>query len=165
MQYKMSKSQWQQIGMKAGWLKTSSEGAGDHRPMDSSTQTPRGKFNFDLDKLRGISEVGGIVNSSEEEKRSFVDSVQEEKAQEIADMLVDKIDRYIDNANASRELALRSRHSRELQFKKEKIFIHMSNNLSKVLEMLKVKFPSINVREQANKLMTMEDSMKIDEEY
>ena len=34
MQYKMSKSQWQQIGMKAGWLKTSSEGAGDHRPMD-----------------------------------------------------------------------------------------------------------------------------------
>jgi len=34
MQIKMSKSQWQQIGMKAEWLKTSSEGAGDHRPMD-----------------------------------------------------------------------------------------------------------------------------------
>lgn len=148
MQYKLSKNDWIQIGQEAGWLKTAA-----------------GSFSFDLDKLRGISDVGGIVNSSEEEKRSFVDSVPEEKAQEIADMLVDKIDRYIDNANASRELGLKSRHSRELQFKKEKIFIHMSNNLSKVLEMLKAKFPSINVREQANKLMTMEDSMKIHEEY
>lgn len=163
MQYKMSKSQWQQIGMKAGWLKTASEGASDHYQV--TPQTAQGDFEIDLDKLLGIIKSGWINNSSEDEKRSFVYFVQEENAQEIADMLVDRIDIYIDNANASRELALKSRHSRELQFKKEKAFIHGSNSMSKVLEMLKAKFPSINVREQKHKLMTMEDSMKIEEEY
>jgi len=159
----MSKSQWQQIGMKAGWLKTASGGASDHYQV--APKTSQGDFEIDLDKLLGIIKSGWINNSSEDEKRSFVYFVQEENAQEIADMLVDRIDVYIDNANACRELALKSRHSRELQFKKEKAFIHGSNSMSKVLEMLKAKFPSINVREQTHELMTMEDSMKIDEEY
>jgi hypothetical protein len=137
MHYKLSKNEWLAIGSKAGWLK-------------SAQEKKNSKF---------------FLEASEDDIRSYVASMDEGSAQELADHLAQERDGFTEDSNSARRVALRDEAGGDIdsytfQLKVEKEKLKHAAKLAKVLGILMNRFPSVNISEAKKPMSRREDVME-----
>ncbi|MBM3298371.1 MAG: hypothetical protein FJY85_00275 [Deltaproteobacteria bacterium] len=125
MIYRLSKNDWVEIGKKTGWLKT----AYIHHGYDGG-------------KLMRALEGGDL--------KSFVDSIEEENAQMAADTLHLERDIYAYSLDQGFTNGDTDTH---VPSQKETILVGFIEKLSKILEMMKDKFPNIKTKDPTEAIL------------